>query len=204
MLKLDIGCGTNKKDGCIGIDYLQLDGVDHVVDLTKDMLPFPDQSVDYIYSAHFMEHVKIPNNVFKEIGRVSKDGATIEVWHPYGFHNDAFLYGHEMFLTEEHWLHICVKFPDHYYNISQSRWLLNKIVYRVEYPVYQEITAQGISIAFAIKYLKNIVKEIGVFMTVTHTRDAKTVMPEEFYTYGRESDYIPLYSPNQVHDGVEE
>jgi len=61
--------------------------------------------VDHVFSSHCLEHIKIPFRLLGEISRVCKDGAKIEFWTPYAFSNEAFLYGHEMFLTEEHWMH---------------------------------------------------------------------------------------------------
>jgi ubiquinone/menaquinone biosynthesis C-methylase UbiE len=54
-----------------------------VLDLTTEPLPFTDRSVDEVYSAHFLEHVKEPNNIIRELGRVCRDGAHIEIWMPY-------------------------------------------------------------------------------------------------------------------------
>ena len=39
-LKIDLGCGSNKKEGYIGVDILDVPGVDYVTDLSKNPLPF--------------------------------------------------------------------------------------------------------------------------------------------------------------------
>ncbi len=111
-VQVDLGCGNAKQEGYIGLDYVEMDQVDHVLDLTRDRYPFEDRSVDAVFSAHFLEHIEEPNHVFSEIGRIAKDGAKIEFWTPYAFTNEAFLYGHLHFLTEEMWMHFCYSHRD--------------------------------------------------------------------------------------------
>ena len=43
-LKIDLGCGSNKKEGYVGVDILDVPGVDYVTDLSKDPLPFDDRN----------------------------------------------------------------------------------------------------------------------------------------------------------------
>src|SRR6202040_2711393 len=69
-VRIDVGCGTSKKPGCIGIDLLPAPGVDHVLDILKEDLPFQNRSVDYIFSSHFVEHISPPNRVWQEFSRV--------------------------------------------------------------------------------------------------------------------------------------
>jgi predicted SAM-dependent methyltransferase len=56
-MKLDIGCGKNKKFGFAGLDRVKMDGVDIVCNLDNERIPLGDNSVDEIFSMHFMEHV---------------------------------------------------------------------------------------------------------------------------------------------------
>jgi predicted SAM-dependent methyltransferase len=48
-LKLDLGCGSVKKPGTLGVDIDQFPGVDYVVDLQTNPLPFPNRSVEYVH-----------------------------------------------------------------------------------------------------------------------------------------------------------
>ena len=185
LIKIDIGCGSNKKEGCLGIDCEKFEHVDFILDVTKDRLPFDDKSVSYIFSSHFFEHIKVPNFLFSEISRVATDEATLEVWTPYAHSDDAFCYGHEIFFTEEHWLHICVKYPEAYYPIIHARWLLKKIIYIIDQKAYEDITDQGFDIGFAIKYFKGIIKEIGVVVEIRHEKDAHIVNPERYFAFQR-------------------
>jgi hypothetical protein len=56
LLKLDFGCGKNKREGFLGIDSREFDGVDQVVDLTKAW-PWKDDSVEEANASHFIEHL---------------------------------------------------------------------------------------------------------------------------------------------------
>ena len=70
LINIDIGCGPNKKAGCIGFDCLKYDNVDYVLDVTKESLPLEDGCASYIFSSHFFEHINNPNLIFSEISRV--------------------------------------------------------------------------------------------------------------------------------------
>lgn len=58
-LKLNIGCGPNRKEGWVNIDLLP------EADLSLDMrerIPFDDGSAMIIHSEHFFEHLDYPND----------------------------------------------------------------------------------------------------------------------------------------------
>ena len=55
-IRLDIGCGKNKREGFIGVDQYKMDGVDIVCDLTKRWR-WKDNSVDEVHCSHFLEHL---------------------------------------------------------------------------------------------------------------------------------------------------
>ncbi len=81
-LKLNIGCGSIKYSGWINIDNLLLDA-DLLLDVTKG-LPFDDNSVSFIYSEHFLEHITIiqAEKVLKEFKRCLKKGGVIRTAMP--------------------------------------------------------------------------------------------------------------------------
>ncbi len=73
-LKIDIGCGKNKKEGYIGIDIDPESKADIIASALN--MPFGDNSVDEIYSRHMIEHLT-PDEAekfFNEIYRVLKIG----------------------------------------------------------------------------------------------------------------------------------
>jgi SAM-dependent methyltransferase len=77
MIYIDLGCGSKKKDGYLGVDITQLDGVDIVCDISKG-LPFEDNSIDGVYSNFLFEHVNDVIFLFQELYRVCRAGTFIE------------------------------------------------------------------------------------------------------------------------------
>jgi ubiquinone/menaquinone biosynthesis C-methylase UbiE len=71
-LKIDLGCGPNKKEGFKGMDILPFSGVDYIVDLEKGFSFISDYSVDEFYTSHFLEHVQDLELILSEIYRTLK------------------------------------------------------------------------------------------------------------------------------------
>ena len=82
-LKIDLGCGPNKKAGFKGMDILPLPGVDFVVDLEKGFGFIEDNSVDEFYTSHFLEHVQNLELILSEIYRTLKPRGTLTVFVPH-------------------------------------------------------------------------------------------------------------------------
>lgn len=58
VIHIDLGCGGNKRPGCIGVDFRKMEGVDVVQNLS--LFPWkviPDNTADVIYSSHLLEHI---------------------------------------------------------------------------------------------------------------------------------------------------
>jgi SAM-dependent methyltransferase len=87
MLMLDVGCGSAKHKGCIGVDLRKLECVDVVADGSR--LPFKDYCFNQIFLRHAVEHVPDIVAFMEEIWRVGNDGATIHIWTPHftSFHS---------------------------------------------------------------------------------------------------------------------
>jgi len=78
-VKLDLGCGKRKHDGCIGIDWSpENSDADIIADLNNG-IPFIDNSVDEIYASHFLEHAGNVDKILREIHRVCKLGAKVHI-----------------------------------------------------------------------------------------------------------------------------
>lgn len=80
---LDLGCGQRKRDERIGIDKLDLPGVDIVADVEEGLGFLPGGSVDEIHSKSFFEHVRNFDLLMREIIRVLKPGGTAHVFVPH-------------------------------------------------------------------------------------------------------------------------
>jgi len=83
VVKLDIACGQNKREGFIGIDIVKCEGVDIVHDLNVYPYPFEDNSVDEIFMSHYIEHVPDLMKFMNELYRILKVGGTMSVIAPY-------------------------------------------------------------------------------------------------------------------------
>src|SRR6266849_4866150 len=81
-LKLNLGCGPNLKEGWVNIDLSE--SADLHLDLRED-LPFTGESVSFIYSEHFFEHLAYPDEArrfLKEAFRVLEPGGLFSVGVP--------------------------------------------------------------------------------------------------------------------------
>lgn len=87
LLKLDLGCGPNKKAGFSGVDQYAFPGVDYVVNLgdRSKPWPFPDNSVEEANSSHFIEHLTATERVYfmNELYRVLVPGGKCQLVVPY-------------------------------------------------------------------------------------------------------------------------
>lgn len=114
-VKLDLGCGKNKKAGFIGVDSIAFDGVDVVLDLCtlKDGVeewrvllrptekncdifkpwPWEDGTVEEVYSSHSFEHFNRIERVhfWNELYRILKTGGKCQVIVPH--HGSSRAYG---------------------------------------------------------------------------------------------------------------
>lgn len=90
MVSLDLGCGSTKR-GDVGIDIAEGEGVDHVLALGFDNLPFTDNTFDRVFMIHAIEHVPFMVwtvtgvrtypmvQLLSEVYRVMKPGAAFEI-----------------------------------------------------------------------------------------------------------------------------
>ena len=98
---LDIGCGTHKQPGTVGIDCRGIPGVDVVCDFERG-LPFRDGSIDGAYSSHSIEHIRDLIRFMEDLYRVCAPGAKVFVKTPYYMSRNAFVDPtHVRFMTEK-------------------------------------------------------------------------------------------------------
>lgn len=91
-MKLDIGCGKNKKEGFIGVDQYDMEGVDIVTDVANDTWEWEDGSVEEIHASHFLEHLTAKQRVhfMNEAYRVLQDGGKVTIITPHWASNRAY------------------------------------------------------------------------------------------------------------------
>lgn len=127
MIKVELGCGTTKNDGYIGIDRFPLPNVDIVADLNTG-IPLDSDSVDIIFCSHSLEHFNDLNNIISEIYRVCKHKAIVNILAPYHmesvnlanfYHKIVFNESTFRFFTDEEKTSIDAR---DYYNPHASLW----------------------------------------------------------------------------------
>ncbi len=68
--KLNLGCGEDKKEGFLNVDWTVLVKPDLVCDLNTLPYPFPDNTFEYIEASHVLEHLERPFAIMKELHRI--------------------------------------------------------------------------------------------------------------------------------------
>jgi SAM-dependent methyltransferase len=126
-VKLNLGCGNNKIEGCINIDVEESCKPDIVHDFTKAPLPYETSTVDEIYFFHTIEHIRKPAHGFilQEIyrtlkidGRVFISYPNFEVTSTYFLDNhqgkrdfwEATLFGRQLYPSD---YHVCAIIPSY-------------------------------------------------------------------------------------------
>lgn len=110
LLKLDLGCGKNKREGFVGVDSRQFEGVDVVVNLVERpkedpslyegnltdagffCWPWKDESVEEVQASHVVEHFTAPERIHfvNELYRVLVKGGKATVIVPHWASNRAY------------------------------------------------------------------------------------------------------------------
>lgn len=85
-IRLDVGCGSRKQKGFVGLDRRALPGVDIVHDLEQTPWPLPDSCASVIVLSHVWEHITPSRTlaVMAEIHRVAQHDALVMIAGPYG------------------------------------------------------------------------------------------------------------------------
>jgi ubiquinone/menaquinone biosynthesis C-methylase UbiE len=91
---IELGGGTRARgEGFANIDIVQQ--ADFEWDLNKAPYPFPDDSVDEVYSSHCLEHLDCPPRTLREIVRICRMGAQVEIRVPHPASQMAMCAGHK-------------------------------------------------------------------------------------------------------------
>lgn len=83
LQKINLGCGEDKKEGYVNVDWSPLVHPDVVHDLNVIPYPFPDSSVDLIEAFHVLEHLDKPFALMKEYHRILKPGGVVHIKVPH-------------------------------------------------------------------------------------------------------------------------
>ena len=90
-MKLNIGCGNNKKAGYVNIDVEPACNPDQVLDICQTPWPFPESSVEEIVLCHVLEHVgRTPEefkSILRELYRVLQPDGLLKITVPHPSHD---------------------------------------------------------------------------------------------------------------------
>ena len=128
LLKIDLGCGPNKKTGFKGMDILPLPGVDFVVDLEKGFSFMADNSVDEFYTSHFLEHVQNLELIMAEIHRTLKPGGVLTVFVPH-FSNPYYYFFWRIALSYPHFVSQKIKCSEEY----SRGWMFCNLIFNLHF-----------------------------------------------------------------------
>jgi 2-polyprenyl-3-methyl-5-hydroxy-6-metoxy-1,4-benzoquinol methylase len=78
---VNLGSGNRPMSNCINVDRDKSCKPDIIADFDKK-LPFKDNSVDYVYTSHVIEHVTDIFHFMYEIWRICKHGAEVHIVAP--------------------------------------------------------------------------------------------------------------------------
>ncbi|MBT6940020.1 MAG: class I SAM-dependent methyltransferase [Candidatus Marinimicrobia bacterium] len=164
MKILDLGCGENKVPNSIGLDNVQLPGVDVEHDLLDFPYPFENESIDKIYLRHVIEHFTIENInlILNECNRLLRKDALLIITVPHVFSISAFIDPtHRSYFTFG-----SVQFWDEnsskaYYKESQMKWKLIKTVCRVNWFDWKSYQLKKLNNFFSYFIEKRINKAIN-------------------------------------------
>ena len=87
---LDVGCNRYKLPGAVGLDRLQVPGVDVVHDLDQRPWPFADDSFERVVCRHVLAHLADIPATMNEIHRITRSGGTVEIVTPHFSSDNAF------------------------------------------------------------------------------------------------------------------
>lgn len=91
--KVNLGSGYKREEGFITVDFDPLTSPDIQMDITKDIFPLEDSSIEEVRAYHILEHLPLQGifHLFKELYRICKDQAVLEVKVPH--HRSEIFFG---------------------------------------------------------------------------------------------------------------
>ena len=80
MKRINLGCGSDVRDGYENYDMNPVDDRVKLIDLNKLPLPFDDSSVDEIILSHIIEHLDVnPYYFIKDVYRILKKDGVVKI-----------------------------------------------------------------------------------------------------------------------------
>ena len=83
LVRLQLGCGNDPKQGWINHDLMPLPDIDVVHDLNERPWPWADNTIDEIWAKDVLEHLPDTLGTMEELYRITKPGASVYIAVPY-------------------------------------------------------------------------------------------------------------------------
>lgn len=177
-MKLELGgSGWNGRhsrgDGWVNIDLHEAADVRH--NLESLPWPFADDSIEAVYSSHCLEHLANPHSICREIARVCKAGAPIEIRVPHPNSQLAMTWDHKHVFSPTHAVNVDRYFPAEFWP-DRKRLRLDKIEYHPTF-MLNEARAElpflgGLSDETVMRWIPGTCHECRFFYTVVENEHA--------------------------------
>ena len=137
-LKLNLGCGRDKKEGFINIDRDANVKPDIVCNLGHERIPLPDNSVNYVLAHNFFEHLDSDETAFliEELYRVCENGAIIDITCPHYLSPTSSSVFHKQWISEAFFNIYDVEGKHDTISADSKRYF--KISYKISYQRYRK------------------------------------------------------------------
>ena len=93
-MRLNLGCGFDKRAGFINVDKMPACAPDQLVNLEQLPWPWPDDAAEAVVLRHALEHLGAASETYlgiiRELWRICRDGAQVTITVPHPRH-DSFL-----------------------------------------------------------------------------------------------------------------
>ena len=136
-MKLQFGCGRDKREGYLNCDISPEVHPDKIVDITKK-LPFKDNTVEEIIMNHVLEHIQKPIEVMREIHRICRDGAIVKIRVPYFSHESAFsMIDHYSFFTWTTFDLLDENHVGHWQGVGNFKTIKKRLYWRKQLKIFE-------------------------------------------------------------------
>ena len=168
--------------------------MDLVLDFETNPLPFADNSIDAVFSAHSLEHLRRVSKALREVVRVCRHDASVEIWTPYLKSDEAFLQDHNIYFNERMWQNICFASDRAVLGNTPGYFLWEETRYHLKPGVPSMLKEFNLPIGFAVNHMFNICIEWGVFLRVKkdEPRAPGPQAPKVTYCLGRRDNLIAI------------
>lgn len=175
-IKLDLASGNNKQKGFIGMDIVGPPETD--ADIVHDLLTFPwpfdDNSVDEVFSSHFLEHIPHGNDPRKdlmfefmdEIYRILKPGGLARFVCPYYTSVRAFQDPtHQRFISEPMFNYFNKKWREELNQLKHYPVKCDFEIVKLDHAVSEEFTGKAQdAVAYQAMHMWNVVMDLQIIL----------------------------------------